>query len=125
MKEFTIRKGERARILHLISDHIPQLVRFSAAPLEGKGKVSGKIEVRGSRFIFRKPPVEYDLGPKNVVEKGMWETFYSVYVTPDQDIRLGFDSRHLRFRHLLYALMSVVVLAAVAVFAMALIRAGQ
>jgi hypothetical protein len=123
MKPITVKKGERRRVLHLVFDHIPQLVRFSAEPTGGDGGVSGTVEVAGSKWIFRKSPVSHDLGASNVLEKGWMETFYSIYVTPDQDTRLTFDSRHLRIKHLIYALIAVVILAAVAVVAVPLISA--
>ncbi|MDP6709175.1 MAG: hypothetical protein QF893_22775 [Alphaproteobacteria bacterium] len=125
MKPITIGKGERRRVLHLVFDSIPQLVRFSAEPAAGAGPVAGKVEVVGSRWLFRKPPETHELGAENVFQKGFLDSFYSVYVTPEQETRISFDSSHFRVKYLIYALGIVVILAAVSVIAMAIVRAAS
>jgi hypothetical protein len=58
--------------------------------LSGSGEVSGIVEASGSRWLFSKAPVVLQLGPRMVVDKGFWDTRYSVFVTPDQDVRVVF-----------------------------------
>jgi hypothetical protein len=52
------------------------------------------------------------------------QSFYSVYVTPDQEVTITFQSRHFRFKYLVGAVVGVVFLAVAAVAVMALLRAG-
>jgi hypothetical protein len=109
VKTFDIRAGERRRIVHMVSDSIPQQVRFRAEPLGG-GSVAGTVEVQGSRWLFRKPPETTALQPQNVVAKGFWDTLFSVSVIPERDVRITMESRHFGSRLLLIVLAAVVVL---------------
>ncbi len=88
MKEHEIRAGERRRVIRRFSSSIPRTFHFDVAPLHGAGSVSGKVEVNGSRWLFRKPVVELLLAPSMTVDKGFWDTLFSVFVTPDQDVRV-------------------------------------
>jgi hypothetical protein len=90
MKTVEIQRGERRRIIRRFSSSIPRTFSFGVEALNGTGEVSGTVEVAGSRWLFSKPPVLLDLEPTMVVEKGFWDTLYSVYVTPDQDVRVVF-----------------------------------
>lgn len=80
--------GERRRVLRRVSSSIPQTISFDFEPVTGFGQVSGALEVRGSRWLFPKPPLLLDLEPTMTVRKGFWDTLFSVYVTPDQDVRV-------------------------------------
>lgn len=88
MKTIEIQRGERHRIIRRFSSSIPKSFYFDVEPLNGSGEVSGTVEVAGSRWLFSKPPVMLDLVPTMAVEKGFWDTLYSVFVTPDQDVRV-------------------------------------
>lgn len=108
MAEILIRAKERQRILHLVSDSIPQRVRFEATAL-GAGHVSGRVEVVGSRWLFPKPPALHPLQPENVIHKGFFDTLFSVYVTPDQDTRITMRSQHFTSRMLFWVLLAVLM----------------
>jgi hypothetical protein len=123
MPEILIRAKQRQRILHMVSDSIPQQVRFAATAVAG-GAVSGVVEVRGSRWLFRKPPVHQALLPENLVHKGFLDTLFSIHVTPDQDIRVTLRSRHVTARMLAWVLAGVVILGAAAAGLMLLGRGG-
>ena len=88
MKTIEIQRGERRRIIRRFSSSIPKTFCFDVEPLSGSGEVSGTVEVAGSRWLFSTPPVMLDLVPSMAVEKGFWDTRYSVLVTPDQDVRV-------------------------------------
>lgn len=88
MKVIEIQRGERCRIIRRLSSSIPRSFSFDVGPLSGLGEVSGTVEVAGSRWLFSKPPVLLDLVSTMTVEKGFWDTLYSVFVTPDQDVRV-------------------------------------
>ena len=121
MREVAIRKGERVRVIHLLFDAIPQIVRFTAEPADGQGTAGGTVEVAGSKWLFSKPVVTRPLEARNAIEKGFWDTFYSIYVTPDRDVTIRFESRHFHIKYLLWALMVVVILAAISAIAVPLL----
>ena len=52
----------------------------------GGGPPSGTVEVRGSRWLFRRPPVVVPLQSEVRVVKGFWDTLFSVHVVPDDDV---------------------------------------
>lgn len=114
MKTTLIRKDERQRILHLFSDSIPQTVRFSAVAADGSDRLAGTVEVAGSRWLFGKPPVHHPLAHRNAVRKGMFDTHFSIYVTPEQDTEVTLHSRHFTSKMLVWTLAAVIVLAIVA-----------
>lgn len=113
MPEILIRAKQRQRILHMVSDSIPQTVQFAASSVAG-GEVSGVVEIQGSLWLFRKPPSHRPLLPENLVRKGFWDAIFSIHVTPDQDIRVTLRSRHFTARMLAWVLLGVVVVAAAA-----------
>jgi hypothetical protein len=116
MAEMVVRAKERRRILHMVSDSIPQQVRFEATAL-GAGPVGGVVEVCGSRWLFRKAPARQPLQSDNLVRKGAFDTLFSVYVTPDQDTRIALRSRHFTARMLALALLAVAAAGAAGVLA--------
>ena len=90
MKGIVVRGGERSRVLRRFSSSISRTFSFDIEPLSGSGQVSGTVEVAGSRWLFSKPPVVLELRRTMTVEKGFWDTLYSVFVKPDQDVRVIF-----------------------------------
>jgi hypothetical protein len=93
MKEIVVRAGERTRVLHRFSSSIPQTFHFDTEPITPGAVVSGTVEVHGSRWLFRKDPEIRPLLPSMSVSKGFWDTLFSVYVVPDQDVRITFRRR--------------------------------
>jgi hypothetical protein len=96
VKEIVAPAGERTRIIHRFSSSLSQTFAFDVEPVSGEGPVSGTVEVAGSRWLFSKPPVTLDLQPTMSVEKGFWDTRYSVYVTPDRDVKVTLGRPRLR-----------------------------
>ncbi len=124
MRELVVAKGERQRVLHMLFDSIPQKVGFTAEPVAEGGSLSGTVEVQGSRWLFRKPPSPHALAAENVFDKSMWDSRYAIYVTPDEDVRIRFETRHVRAKLLFLALGGVVVAAVAAVAVMAILRSA-
>ncbi len=118
MKTIDVRAGERTRIIRRFSNSLNVTYPFSAEPLEPSDAVSGTIEVAGSNWIFPKAPMTSALRAENSVAKGMWDTFYSVYVTPDCDVRITFDKSSLGHSVLLLALVALVAVAAASIVLM-------
>ena len=52
------------------------------------------------------------LAAENAIEKGFWDSFFAICVTPDQDTPIAFQSKRFHVKYLVYALVVVVVLAA-------------
>ena len=75
-------------MIHRFSSSLSQTFSFEVEPLVPGGTVSGTVEVCGSRWLFKKPPQVMPLLPTVTVEKGFWDTRYSVFVTPDRDVRV-------------------------------------
>lgn len=94
MREVMCRAGERTRVLHLFSDSVPQSVRFTACSLEGDGTVSGTVEIVRSVLPVGGRVAAVPLAPENAFRKSMFDTRYSVYVTPSTDTRIVFRTRH-------------------------------
>ena len=88
MKEIVVRAGERQRVIHRFSSSLSQTFSFDTEPLAGPGSVSGTVEVKGSRWLFGKEPAVLELQPTMTVQKGFWDTLYSVFITPDQDVKV-------------------------------------
>jgi hypothetical protein len=88
MKEVEVRRGDRCRIIHRFSSSLSQTFSFEVEPLVGSGPVSGTVEVRGSRWLFRKDPLLLELTSPMTVQKGFWDTLFSVFITPDQDVKV-------------------------------------
>lgn len=112
-REIVCPEGERTRVLHLFSDSVPQTVRFAAEARSGDG-LDGVVEIERSGVIGRTRTQSVPLAPQNSFRKGMFDTHYAVYVTPGQETRIVFRSRHFTSRMLFVMLGVVVVLGVVA-----------
>ncbi len=110
MKVTEIEAGERRRIIRVFSSSVATTYRFRAEPLEGT--VSGTVEVKGSNWIFPKPAVSQELAEDNTVEKGAWDTLFSVTVVPDGDVRVITEGRSMRSAGVLAAIVGVIVVLA-------------
>ncbi len=96
MKTFTIPAGERTRVIHRFSSSLTQTFTLHVEPAAPGGAVSGTVEVCGSRWLFAKEPVTLPLTAETSVDKGFWDTRYSVYVTPDQAVTVAVGRPRLR-----------------------------
>jgi len=74
--------------------------------------VSGTVEVKGSNWIFPKPPVIVDLETDNAVDKGTWDTFFEVTVIPDTDVRIAMEERSVRSAGVYAAVVGAIVVLA-------------
>ncbi len=111
--------GERRQILRRVSNSVAMAYRFRAEPVDDGGRVSGLVEVRGSNWIFPKPPTTQPLEADNTVDKGAWDTFFSVVVIPDGDVRIAMEDRTMRSGRLLAGIVAAIVALAIAVAALA------
>lgn len=89
-----VRKGEKTKVLSTFSNSLDMSYTFTAEPVSKSDRVGGVVEVRGSNWLFPKAPRQQALERENTVAKGIWDTFFSVYVQPDCDVtvtRTGFS----------------------------------
>lgn len=91
---------------------------FHASALDG-GQPQGEVEIRGSNWIFPKPPVIQPLEADNVVHAGFWDTFFSVAVTAHGAIEITTPKRNSDVsRWIVWAVVLVIVVAVVIAFLM-------
>ncbi len=114
MPTINIKAGERNRIIHKLSNSLATEYTFLVQPKNPGETVSGEVEISGSNWVFPKAPIMQPLQDDNVVTKGMWDTFYSVYVTPKSDVTVSLagGSIQSRFLYVIAALVVVVVISA-------------
>ncbi|HSR15004.1 MAG TPA: hypothetical protein VLL51_04590 [Gemmatimonadales bacterium] len=89
MRTVTAPAGGRTRVIRKSMDSIPRTYRLRFERVDGQGPVSGVVEIHGSRWLFKKPPVVLPLETVMAIPKGFWDTLYSVYVVPNQDVRVS------------------------------------
>jgi len=110
MKTIHVKAGEKKRIIHQFSNSLRQSHNFTAEPIGSNADPSGLIEVKGSNWLLPKPVVPIDLKRENVVEKSTWDTFFSVYVTPETDTKITVTSSPVK-NLWLYLVVSLVIVA--------------
>lgn len=108
MKTIEIKAGERTRIIHKFSNSMPANYRFDVAPKMVGGSVSGIVEISGSNWVFPKPARTQELSVSNMVDKGVMDTFYGVYVTPNEDVNVTLAGSH-SSRIWIYIVIAIVV----------------
>ena len=106
---------EKATILSRRFSSLPMAYHFQARAIEGTSP-DGEVEIRGSHWIFRKPPSTQPLQEDNVVRAGFWDSFFSVVVIAHADIEVTYPNRHLRGSWWFVSGVVLVILAALAIF---------
>ena len=112
MKTIDIKAGERKRIIFQFSNSLRQNHNFIAEPLGDTKDPSGLIEIKGSNWLLPKDIIPLDLRRQNTVEKGPWDTFYSVYVTPKTDTKITITSSPVK--NLWLYIIAALIIAAIA-----------
>ena len=120
MKTIEVKAGMRQRIIYRFSNSLKTTYHFTANPLSPEQNLSGTIEVSGSRWIFPKQPLTQNLQPQNTVNKGMWDTFYSVYVMPDCDVNITLTGSNFPTWGIYLAIGAAIFSAALAIFYIAM-----
>jgi hypothetical protein len=125
MKDLVVKAGERTKILHIVSDSIPQDVTFTVSPVGGNGRPSGTAEIVRSPGFLRKRTERHPVQPAQTFRKGFADVDYALYLTPGEDVRVAFQSRHLERRTLFWILGAVAALAVLAAVAVPLALSGH
>lgn len=119
MKIIEVKAGERKRIIRRLSSSMQKTYHFAVEPAVEGEVLSGTVEIKGSRWIFPKAPVMLKLEENNTVEKGIWDTIYSVYVIPDCDVKIMFIDGRLR-NIAIYLTLAIFITAIAIIFTVSL-----
>ncbi len=92
-------------MLWLFSSSMVGSVRFAANPAAGE-ELSGTVQLVRQRW-FKSETLNFQLERQNTLEKGFGDWDYKVFVTPDQDCDIEFQSRHFR-AEFLFRLLAVI-----------------
>lgn len=123
MKIFKIAAGQNQRIVRKRFSSLSQSIDFEVESDPPGAPLSGKVEVAKSAWIFPKQPTVLPLEARHSLEKSLWNTFFTVTVTPDRTVTLRVTKGHDRLNIVL--LLGLVVLLAIgSVAAMAVLRMG-
>lgn len=123
MKQVTAKAGKRTKILHIFSDSIPQSIRFTATSLSGGQPPGGSIEITRRPWFVRTVET-FPLRAEQVFRKGFADADYAIHVTPDEDVRIAFQTRHFEKKTLFIVLAALVVLGALSAVLVPLIAGG-
>lgn len=115
MKTIRAKAGQATKILSKFSNSISTNYSFSASAVTDENDVSGSIEVKGSNWIFPKPSTIQPLKANNTVTKTMWDVFFSVHITPNQDVNVELEGGQMKWPLLIAVLVVGIVGAAAAI----------
>ncbi|NEQ43413.1 MAG: hypothetical protein F6K00_07580 [Leptolyngbya sp. SIOISBB] len=116
VKTISLKADEKAVIYRRNFSSVPMQIRFDAIATNG-GPPKGQVEIRGSNWIFPKPPSQQPLHATNSVSAGFWDTFFAIAVTADTDLTITLPSHQFSFSTpLLWGLVAIVSIIAIAVF---------
>lgn len=111
-KRFSVPAGQRTRILWIFSSSIPGTVRFTAETPAG-GDPSGTVTLSRRRWLAS-DTTHHPLHRRNVFDKGFADADYRIYVTPDQDCEIAFETRHVRAEIYFRLLAGILILGLIA-----------
>jgi len=109
--------------LWIFSSSIPGTTRFRAETPDG-APPEGEVELATRRW-FSWTRTKHPLAARNVFEKGFADSDYRVYVTPNTDCRIEFDTRHMRAELYFKILAGILILGVIAGTAAFLFAPGQ
>lgn len=109
MRQITIPAGQRKLVYRRRFSSLPQEIEFTST------SAGGTVERVGSRWILGRTRSEQPLAAANRVQKGYWDTFFEVFVTPAQPVVVTVLRPRLRRAVLILALAVGVAIVAVVV----------
>jgi len=109
----TLQPGQPTRLLHLVSDSVPQTIRFAAQRTDEAAQAdaapSGEVIVTRHSF-FGKHEHRQPLSSENTFRKGMFDIVYSIRAKADHPTTITFRTRHFRSKWLLLAILLVLLI---------------
>ncbi len=118
-KPKTALKGQKTKVFSTFSNSLDMTYSFRVEPKTPGEKVAGTVEIRGSNWLFPKPPRSQPLEADCKVHKGVWDTLFSVHVEPTADVtvtRTGTSLGHLA-RLIIVASLVIAIALLVIIFA--------
>lgn len=75
--------------------------RFSSVPIDYQihaiapdgTPVDGEIEIRGSYWVFPKPPLTQPLQAHHRIQAGFWDTFFRVFIIAHSDLEITLQTQ--------------------------------
>ena len=116
MTEIKAKAGQRVPIIRRAFSSVPMDYVFSVSVAQIGKTLSGKVEIRKSRWILPGALTTVPLLEKNVVSAGFWNTFMSVDVLPDVDALIFTGGRGIRNLWAILLLAVLIIAMAGAVF---------
>ncbi len=116
-KIFDLKAGERRRVLWIFSSSIPGKARFRVETADGSPP-KGRVELARRRW-FTWHRTEHPLEAHHGFDKGFADSDYRIYVMPETDCRIVFETRHFRaetYFRILGGVLAMGIIAAIASF---------
>lgn len=120
MGEQIIPAGVRTRILWIFSSSVPGKTRFQAIGTDG-APVGGTVELIGGHWLQRRR-IDTALLPQNSFDKNFTDSDYQIWVTPERETRITFQTRHFRAQYLAYIFVGMIGLSLISNLTIFLMR---
>ena len=115
-------KGQKTKVFSTFSNSLDMTYRFRVEPNTPGERVAGTVEIRGSNWLFPKPPRSQPLKADCEVHKGVWDTLFSVHVEPTVDVTVTRTVTSLGHLARLIIVASLVVAVALLVIIFAIVE---
>lgn len=119
-RSMEIPAGRRTRVFRRRFGSLPLTVDLEVESASGKA-VSGTVERVGSRWILGRTRSTRPLEKNVRLSKGYWDTFFDIYVTPDQGVAVIVSRPPMADRRWLLGAAALIVIATAAVAGFALL----
>ena len=115
----TVKAGEKNKLFKRSFSSVPMRYTFSAKAV-GSEALSGSLEIHRKRTIFSTVVESIELKPNNVVHASIWDTFVTIYVQANNDLKITLPKRDFKALKWLLVLTAWLIVVAVAVMAVSL-----
>lgn len=94
MKILNAPAGERTLLYQIRQGSLPLSFDFSVAPVNAEESLSGVLEVTASSWIVPQAPQRLPLQARHQVERGMFNTFFTLAIIPDVTVEVTMHHGH-------------------------------
>jgi|GEM_PF-2046194 len=81
--------GARTVIYQIRQGSIPVELNFLVQPLDDNEELHGELEITASSWIIPGTPERMPLQSRHQVRRGMWNTFFTLAVIPQVDVKIS------------------------------------
>lgn len=103
-----IKAGEKLELFSRSFSSVPMNYEFSAEPM-GQCELNGTLEIHRQRSLAKKSVTSSRLQQKNSVRASMWDTFVTIYVVAEEDLKVTVPKRQLASLKLMVGLTVLLV----------------